>query len=110
MNEEKGSATLSIITVHPHTGVVRSYHVGDSIFAIFKKNEKPIVAEEQQKAFNVPFQVHGGKNNNRDPVDSDEEQKNSDIFHGISKNFNYNAIKSSWVVLASDGLWDNVSL
>lgn len=45
MNEEKGSSTLVILTIHPATGVVRSYHVGDSIYGVFNANGSHILAE-----------------------------------------------------------------
>jgi hypothetical protein len=44
-NEEKGSATLSIITLHPHSGILRCYHVGDSVFGIFGSSGKNFIAE-----------------------------------------------------------------
>lgn len=62
-NEEKGSATLAILTLHPRTGTLRCYHIGDSIFGLFKRGTEPIVAAEQQTQFNVPYQVHSGKLN-----------------------------------------------
>ena len=37
MTEEKGSSTISILTLHPATGILRSFHVGDSIYGVFKK-------------------------------------------------------------------------
>lgn len=72
-NEEKGSATLSILTLHPGTGMVRSYHIGDSIFGLFKHNGETFLAQEQQRMFNVPLQVFGGSNNIlRNESDSDD--------------------------------------
>lgn len=87
-NEEKGSATLVIVTLHPLTGVTRSYYVGDSVFGIFGPNGKSFIAEEQQREFNVPFQVFGGKNNKAES-DSDEEEPVSDVYNGKYNQFNY---------------------
>jgi hypothetical protein len=61
--EEKGSSTLSIITVHPRSGVLRTFHVGDSVYGIFKRNGQHVIAVDQQSAFDTPFQVYGGKLN-----------------------------------------------
>jgi len=63
LNEEKGSATLSIITLHPVSGVVKGYHVGDSIYGIFSPEGFYFMAHEQQRSFNVPYQVYGGAHN-----------------------------------------------
>lgn len=52
-----------MITLHPLTGVVRCFYVGDSIYSIFKRNMQHIVALDQQSAFDTPFQVYGGKLN-----------------------------------------------
>lgn len=43
-NEEKGSATLTIITLHPFTGLLRSYHIGDSVFGIFSPTGRNFIA------------------------------------------------------------------
>jgi len=45
MTEEQGSSTLVILTIHPITGVMRSYHVGDSVYGIFKDDGSHILAE-----------------------------------------------------------------
>jgi hypothetical protein len=63
MTEEQGSSTLTILTLHPLTGTVRSFHVGDSVFGVFRANGVHILAQEQQNGFDVPFQVYGGKIN-----------------------------------------------
>jgi protein phosphatase PTC7 len=35
LNKAQGSTTLSIITLHPRTGILKTYHIGDSIYGIF---------------------------------------------------------------------------
>jgi protein phosphatase PTC7 len=108
-NEEKGSATLSIITLHPITGIVRSYHIGDSVFGIFSQSGKNFMAEELQREFNVPFQVFGGKNNAvKNDSDSEDEQPVSDVFNGNYNQFSHSETVEKRIVLASDGLWDNL--
>jgi hypothetical protein len=42
-NGEKGSSTLSILTLNPYTGLLKSYHIGDSVFGLFKKNGSTVV-------------------------------------------------------------------
>ena len=63
MNDEKGSATLSILTLHPITGALKGYHIGDSIYGIFFAEGFYFMANEQQRSFNVPYQVYGGSHN-----------------------------------------------
>jgi len=108
MTEEKGSSTLSILTLHPKTGILRSFHVGDSIYGVFKKDGSHILGEEQQLAFDVPFQVYGGRLN----ISQNHQQshgKASDIFKGIYNQFDHAELgNNSSIVLASDGLWDNI--
>lgn len=38
MNKAQGSSTLSIVTLHPCSGLVRTYHIGDSIYGIFHES------------------------------------------------------------------------
>jgi serine/threonine protein phosphatase PrpC len=69
------------------------------------------MAEEQQKSFNVPFQVFGGSQNvikSNDSSDSEDEQLVSDVFKGCYHQFAPSLMRDKVLVLASDGLWDNV--
>ena len=80
---------MSILTLHPKTGMLRSFYVGDSLFGIFKRNGQHVIAMEQQSAFDTPFQVYGGKLNiltERPP----ENYIPSDIFQGLYSEFSYN--------------------
>ncbi len=109
-NDEKGSATLSILTLHPQTGTLRSYHIGDSVYGIFSKEGTFFMAQEQQRSFNVPFQVYGGTQNILgNESDSDGEQVVSDVFKGAYHEFTWQQLQSKVIVLASDGLWDNLT-
>ena len=105
--EEKGSSTLSILTLHPRSGVLRSFHVGDSLFGIFKRNGQHIMAVEQQSSFDTPFQVYGGSLNSL-PISPLANFEPSDIFKGLYSEFTFGEVGDSAVVLASDGLWDNM--
>ena len=71
------------------------------------------MAREQQRSFNVPFQVYGGAKNvlkdDEDSDDSDAESPISDVFKGSYNQFNVNELDGSLILLASDGLWDNLS-
>ena len=70
-----------------------------------------IMAEEQQKTFNVPYQVSCDLDEKVDESsESDDEIKVSDINRGISKLFPYEEVSSLTLVLASDGIWDNIPL
>ncbi len=58
MNKETGSTTVGILTLEPDTGVLRSYYLGDSVYAIVNEKESKIeVAPDQQIEFNFPVQV-----------------------------------------------------
>ena len=88
LTEEKGSSTLSILTLHPQTGVLRSFYVGDSIYGIFKRNGVHIVAIDQQSAFDTPYQVYGGKKNilPSSPFDNCDFTP-CDVFKGLYSEF-----------------------
>lgn len=57
LNKFQGSSTLSIITLHPTTGLLRTYHIGDSVYGIFHSTGNYILGMEQQYFFNHPYQV-----------------------------------------------------
>ena len=91
--------------------MIRSYHIGDSVYAIYSKESCFFMADEQQKSFNVPFQVFGGSRNvikSNESSDEDEETMVSDVFRGVYHQFSPGPLKDKIIVLASDGLWDNV--
>jgi hypothetical protein len=88
-NSEKGSSTLTIVTLNPHNGLLRSYFIGDSIFGLFSPSGENLIFEEQQKEFNVPFQVFGGENNNKGDSDSEDEKPISDVFSGVYNQFGF---------------------
>lgn len=37
LNTLKGSTTITVITLHPITGIVRTYYLGDSLYGIFSQ-------------------------------------------------------------------------
>lgn len=43
LNKAQGSSTLSIITLHPSSGILRTYHIGDSIYGIFHQTGEQIL-------------------------------------------------------------------
>ena len=61
---------------------MRSFHVGDSIYGIFKRNGQHVISVDQQSAFDTPFQVYGGKLNVYPPY-AVENYTPSDIFKGL---------------------------
>lgn len=86
MTEERGSSTLTLLTLHPHTGTLRSFHVGDSVFGIFHRNGSHMIAEEQQKEFDMPYQVYGGKINIME-LSSRGSMRPSDVVNGVYNQF-----------------------
>jgi hypothetical protein len=58
LNKETGSTTVCILTLDPSTGMLRSYYLGDSVYAFVNEKEGKIsLAPDQQIEFNFPVQV-----------------------------------------------------
>ncbi len=56
MVKTMGSSTLSIITLHPETGVLKTYYIGDSVYGFFKKEDVEMTVP-QMVSFNRPYQL-----------------------------------------------------
>jgi protein phosphatase PTC7 len=91
MNNELGTATVCVLVLDPSNGTLRSAHLGDSVFAVFRDGETLISAPELQHQFNQPFQVgsHGD-----DP--------------SLSMRLSEQMASGDTVVVGSDGVWDNL--
>ena len=58
LNKETGSTTAILLTLHPNTGMVKAYYLGDSVYAIVNPtNSSYRIAPDQQYEFNFPVQV-----------------------------------------------------
>lgn len=58
LNKEVGSTTVCLLTLHPNTGVMKAYYLGDSVYAIIDPtSESYRIAPDQQYSFNFPVQV-----------------------------------------------------
>lgn len=95
-NTELGSATVTLLTLEPTTGLIRSAYLGDSVFSLFRATPfhgyaEHYCAQEQQRAFNQPYQV-GTHGDNPEQCVCDVQQ----------------ALPQDLVVVGSDGLWDNL--
>lgn len=95
-NAEVGTATITVLTLEPSTGLLHAAYLGDSVFASFRATPyhgyvEDFVAQEQQRVFNQPYQV--GTNGDR------PEQ----CLVGVRQ-----AQVHDVIVVGSDGLWDNL--
>jgi protein phosphatase PTC7 len=95
LNKETGSTTVCLLTLHPTTGLLRAYYLGDSVYAIINpSNSSYRSAPDQQYEFNFPVQVG---TNGADPT------------HGIAHEFTPEEVgPEEYVVVGSDGIWDNL--
>ncbi len=95
MNRNIGSCTLVCATVHTVSNNLITSNLGDSGFAIFRKNkdkfEKLVRSKEQLHSFNFPFQMGTSGD---DPVKADM---------GV-----YQIKEGDLIIMASDGLFDNL--
>jgi protein phosphatase PTC7 len=95
-SNEIGSSTLVVVTIDQDTQEVVTSNVGDSGFAIFRKNEEDLyelieMSQQQQHEFNFPFQLG---TNGDDPAKAERSR--------------FKIKKNDILVVASDGLWDNM--
>lgn len=87
--------TCSLLSINPETCMIDSLNIGDSGFIVLRKvdnkMEEILHSEELVHSFNVPFQI--GTN-------GDDIKKCQHASHVL--------FSGDIVVLATDGLWDNV--
>jgi protein phosphatase PTC7 len=61
LNKETGSTTVCLLTLHPETGILKAYYLGDSVYAIYNPSKRTVMmAKDQQYEFNFPVQVGTG--------------------------------------------------
>jgi hypothetical protein len=89
-----GSATCCLVFMDDHSKSIRSCNLGDSGFIIYRPNDREIIArsEFQCHDFNFPLQLGSG---------SSDLPEHSDIVDVPVQ-------PDDWVVVASDGVWDNL--
>lgn len=89
-NHLKGSSTICAAEVNGRT--LHGLNVGDSGLVVIRDGREIFATNDQQHRFNHPYQVAYKKHNDLNQA----------------QNFNVDLIENDIVVLASDGLWDNV--
>lgn len=95
--KEKGSSTCTVLLFDQHTAQLSSAYIGDSNYLIARKGK----GGKYQKMFKSITQRH----NQSTPYQiSSDINSHGDILTGL-----HQLIKDDIVILASDGLWDNVS-
>jgi hypothetical protein len=77
---------------HPSTGDVVFYYIGDCLYGIFEERQV-VMVEAVYEAFNEPIKI------GLYPAES-----------GFVERYSYRDIKNDTVLMASNGLWDNVGL
>lgn len=89
-NKLQGSSTICAAEVHGRK--LRGLNVGDSALVVMREGREVFATRDQQHEFNYPYQV-GYK-------------EHGDLAH--AQEFSFDLIEGDVVLLASDGLWDNV--
>ena len=54
--KQSGACTLTLVLVHPETGEVSFYYIGDSLYGIFKEKEV-IMVEGLYEDFNIAYKI-----------------------------------------------------
>lgn len=103
LSESYGASTYTTIkmSITPDNFLIESFHMGDSIFTIFDKEGEIYYQELEQKyPGNAPFQLSRcppGINCRSSLIEEGHKSELSMCPNGI-------------IILASDGLWDNLSM
>jgi protein phosphatase PTC7 len=97
-NQEKGSSTVCVLYMDNFNNTVYSGYLGDSCYLIARPRgigdfEIIFKSKEQTHGFNIPFQVGS---------EGDDPK--------LAITYKHNVIKDDIVILATDGLWDNIEV
>lgn len=97
-NPEKGSSTVCVLYMDHFNNTVYSGYLGDSCYLIARPRgigdfEIIFKSKEQTHGFNIPFQVGS---------EGDDPK--------LAITYKHNVNKDDIVILATDGLWDNVEV
>lgn len=97
-----GSSTACIIVFNRESKYMHSANLGDSGFVIIRNNKIVHRSQEQYHYFNAPFQLALLPNlTGEDSLFNDKPQSAS-----LSS---FELAEGDFIVLATDGLWDNLS-
>ncbi len=97
-NREKGSSTVCVLYMDNFNNTVYSGYLGDSCYLIARPRgvgdfEIIFKSKEQTHGFNIPYQVGS---------EGDDPK--------LAMTYKHNVIKDDIVILATDGLWDNIEV
>jgi protein phosphatase PTC7 len=97
-NNEKGSSTVCVLYMDNINNTLYSGYLGDSCYLIARPNgvgnfENIFKCEEQTHGFNIPYQVG---------TEGDDPSQ--------AKCYKHDVEKDDIVILATDGLWDNIEV
>jgi hypothetical protein len=95
--KEEGSTTVCVVVLHD--GKIHSANLGDSGFMLVRGGEIVYETEPQQHGFNYPFQLM---------YSTEERQMANSDTPEMAVSMTHDAELGDVVILASDGLWDNV--
>lgn len=96
-----GSSTACIIVFNRESKILHSANLGDSGFVIIRNNKIVFRSQEQYHYFNAPFQLA------LLPSMIDENLFNDKPQSAAVSSFQL--LEGDFIVLATDGLWDNLS-
>lgn len=91
INPEIGASTACVVALDK-LGRLIGHNIGDSGVMVVRDGKKVFKSEEQSHFFNCPFQLGSAS---EDTV-------------AMGKNLRTQLKEGDWVILATDGLWDNV--
>lgn len=97
-----GSSTACIIVFNRESKILYSANLGDSGFVIIRNNKIVFRSQEQYHYFNAPFQLALLPNMNDEENLFCDKPQTADIH-------SFQLIEGDLIVLATDGLWDNLS-
>ncbi|UJR23647.1 hypothetical protein I4U23_026632 [Adineta vaga] len=95
-----GSSTACMVALHQEKSILHTANLGDSGFVIIRKNSIVHRSQEQQHYFNSPFQlaIHPSIKDQRLIADSPEQASIT----------SFNVEENDCILIATDGLWDNL--
>jgi protein phosphatase PTC7 len=127
-----GSSTACIIVFNQDTSMLHTANLGDSGFIVIRDNKIIHRSQEQKHYFNSPYQIailplnnnsnnnsilnnisnNNNNNNNNINNNNNTNNNNSNLINDSPNSASVNSIElneGDLIVLATDGLWDNLS-